>query len=232
MAQIAQISFGSGAPFVAGESGASIKVKSSSVMGSCGSGGKTTKKSLETDIKYNVSKSKLTFEILETDWSQHRSLDVPNDTVTHRARNWAGLYKDMPGGRSLKCEVALSKIASASQDSSVVELKLKSSVTWYHQPNRSYGPFGERGGPFVPCPADHSSGSLELLVQFSDPLGAAELAQALVAAREPAGKKGKKSAAPLLPLGGQSFVFTGDGPRRAELEDRVSTLGGKVSDKK
>jgi hypothetical protein len=92
------ILFTGGPTFTEGESGRQIKVKSSAVHGMCGDGGKTSRTALETDLKFSFSKSKLTGEILETDWSKKVSLDVPNDTVAHRARNFAGYYKNMPGG--------------------------------------------------------------------------------------------------------------------------------------
>jgi len=229
------VDFGNGTSFAAGESGNEVKVKDSAAKGMCGGGGKATKKALETELKLDLNKSKLSLEVLQTDWSVKVTLDVPNDTVTHRARNAYGLYRNMPGGRSLKCELLLSKVISAERADCTVAVQLKAGgLAWYHNPLRSYGPFGERGGPFVKTASLSSSSSCARFI-YDTPTEAAAFAQSLVNARAKptttAGSSGENASPQnrLLPLEGKSFVFTGNGANRETLEEQVAALGGKVT---
>ena len=88
--------------WVAGESGPSVTVTASTVQGMCADdmNGKVKQVKFETELTLTLNKSKCNIEVLEMDYSKKVTVDVPNDTVTHRARNSAGLYKNMAFGES------------------------------------------------------------------------------------------------------------------------------------
>ena len=130
--------------FVTGQSGPLRKVASKYVHGMCGDGGSVEQRTLETEVTLALRAKAISIEILQTDWAQRITHNVPNDTVTHRARNYAGYYKNMPGGLNLKVEVPFSAIAQTQHVATepVVELSLGTNgLKWEHRPNRMFGPY-------------------------------------------------------------------------------------------
>jgi len=237
--------------YTAGSRGPSVSVKASAVQGMCAEdmNGKVQQAKFETELSLTLNKTKLSVEVLVTDFSQKRTANIPNDTATHRARNAYGLYKNMPGGENYRFDVSLNKIVEVCKPVSVhpddpVEVKLRLKVgpacfESFHNPTRLYGPFGERGGGFVPCPQPFDNFAW-LAVGFATRTerDAFEISltnawrAALVPPKKGGASEGAATSAlanPLLPLEGKSIVFTGDAPHRDALEARVATLGGKVT---
>ena len=228
--------------FVTGQSGPLRKVASKYIHGMCGEGGTVQQRTLETEVTLVLRAKAISIEILQTDWAASVTHHVPNDTVTHRARNYAGYYKKMPGGLNLKVEVPFSAITQAQQHAEtdpVVELNLSTAcLKWDHRPNRMYGPWADPGGPWTKkTDADRSGGANCLRLSFASPVEAAAFLISLRNARSPKVKPastGAENAAPqnpLRPLEGKTFVFTGDRPgsKRDQFEQRVQAFGGKVT---
>lgn len=254
MSNLLSVDFGSGATFRVGSTGPQVSVSGAQGGTECGQKGAVKRVACETALSYKFSGKKLEIEIVEVHWDRKITVDVPNDTVTHRARNYAGYYKNMPSGRHLKIELPLAKIVGPADanSTSAVDLQLKDSASlkWLHNPHRLYGPWGERErGPFEPAPASvmppqSAQASTGLRLTFDTAVSAAAFSQSLAAERAPKPKPAAPASSssgengnpqvppnPLLPLEGMSFVFTGnDGQAcRSSREARVQRLGGKVT---
>lgn len=242
-----------GACFQAGEAGALVKISAAQGGTECYQTGSVKRHARETELSHKLAGRKLEVEIVVTHWDRKITVDVPNDTSTHRARNYAGYYKNMPGGVHLKLELPLAKLvgpAAADGTSSTVLLQLQDAahLKWLHNPHRLYGPWGERErGPFHAAPPGIAPTASpvpphSIRLTFDTPVNAVAFAQSLAAERAPKPKAAAASNGaengdpqaprnPLLPLEGMSFVFTGnDGlDCRTSREHRVRQLGGKVT---
>jgi hypothetical protein len=236
-----------GVAFRAGESGARVAVSAKHGGDECGQTGRVRRAARETALSHRLSAGRLALEIVEVHWDERVSVDVPNDTATHRARNLIRAYDHMPGGRHLKLELPLARLAApTAADGASVELTLgdAAAARWQHNPHRLYGPWGERErGPFVPVAAPALA--TRIILTFDEALGAAAFVRELALARAPKAKAAAGAAGaasgengdpqappnPLLPLHGLSFVFTGsDGADcRVSREAAVGQLGGRVT---
>ena len=211
----------------------------------CYQKGSVKRAARETKLSLKISGRTLSVEIVETQWDRKVTVNVPNDTSTHRARNYAGYYKNMPSGRHLKLDVPLTKAIKVEADGDAVTLQLKDAadLKWLHNPHRLYGPWGERErGPFEPTHAPGGGLTSELRLVFSAAIDATAFEQSLMVVCNPPPKLSKAAvkgengdpqapANPLLPLEGLSFVFTGNDHAecRVDREARVQALGGKVT---
>jgi len=237
--KLAVISFGDSLTFTAGGTRDEVQVNGSSVHGACSSGGKVGKPAMDTTLSLSLSKSKLALQILDTNWKITKDGDFPNDTATHRARNYGNCYKNMPTGKNLRCVLPFAKFtANLCNDSvsmsHVVMLDLKKDATsnaWEQNLTRTYGPFGENGTGFSRA-GDFSAGATQVRLTFVDSTAASAFVASLANHRAPPEAntgEGKEIVNNHLPFEGKSFVFTGDSSDREKLERRVADLGGKVT---
>jgi hypothetical protein len=238
-----RVDLGPGGTFIAGESGAEVTVAARHGGSGCHQSGKVTRRALETELSFKLSKRSILLEVCETHWDKKVSIHMPGDTATHRARNLIRAYENMPGGRNVRLEITFSKCSGPAVVSGAeVNLQLKDgALKWLHNPHRLYGPWGEReSGPFVPC-APIAPPHPQLRLTFPTAADAIAFEVSVAIARDPAPKRAAAAAQggengnpqappnPLRPLEGLSVVFTGDGPRREALEADVRLLGGKVT---